>query len=108
MTLQVIRLIEEYWKHTALNLGQAARDIRYFYNHPDAGRFADEGSVKHVSYSMVRRARSLANNLFYSAIPPHWHHSRKELEYMTPASAREWFLHGYAPWRFPDPAKDRH
>jgi hypothetical protein len=34
---------EEYIKHTALNLGQLARDFRYFYYHPDADKAAKEG-----------------------------------------------------------------
>jgi hypothetical protein len=97
--------IEEYWKHTALNLGQAVRDLRYFYYHPDADKIAKEGTAKHYAYSAVRRVGSLSNNVFYSIIPPHWHHSKAELEYLTPASTKEWFMHGYAPWVYPDPIK---
>lgn len=100
-------ILEEYWKHTALNLGQAARDIRFFYYHPDADEFADEGSGKNVAYSIVRRAGSFGNNIFYSIIPPHWHHTKEDLQYMMPASAKEWFLHGYAPWKYADPSKEK-
>ncbi|MFM6927851.1 MAG: hypothetical protein ACKOX6_05265 [Bdellovibrio sp.] len=97
----------EYWKHTALNLGQAVRDLRYFYYHPDADKIAAEGTLKHYAYSCLRRIRSLANNIFFSVIPPHWHHTKTDLESMMPASAKEWFLHGYAPWSYPDPSKQR-
>lgn len=98
-------IAEEYWKHTALNLGQVVRDLRYFYYHPDADKIAAEGTLKHYSYSGLRRIGSLGNNIFYSIIPPHWHHTKEELELMKPGSAKEWFLHGYAPWSFPDPSK---
>ncbi|MGZ3742467.1 MAG: hypothetical protein ACXWRE_01300 [Pseudobdellovibrionaceae bacterium] len=99
--------IEEYWKHTALNIGQATRDIRYFYYHPEADRIAAEGTIRHYAYSSFQRIRSFGNNIFFSIIPPHWHHTKQDLEYMTPASAKEWFLHGYAPWEYPDPIKKR-
>lgn len=98
-------VIEEYWKHTALNLGQAVRDLRYFYCHPDADKYATEGSSKHVFYSFGRRVRSFGTNLFYSVIPPHWHHTKEDLQYISPASAIELFLHGYAPWNYEDPIK---
>lgn len=96
-------VVEEYLKHTALNLGQVARDVRYFYYHPDVDQIATEGTLKHYSHSVVSRFKSLGNNLFYSIVPPHWHHSKRDLEAMRDASARAWFLHGYAPWRFPNP-----
>ena len=96
-------VVEEYWKHTALNLGQAARDVRYFYYHPEADRIATEGSPKHVAFSFIKRVGSLSNNLFYSIIPPHLHHTREQLGCMTQASTKAWFLHGYAPWKFQNP-----
>ena len=97
------RFLLEYWKHTALNIGQVARDFRYFYYHPAADKIANDGSAKHYAWSAVFRAKSLGNNLFYSLIPPHWHHSRSELEAMHEGTSRQWFLHGYAPWSYPDP-----
>lgn len=100
-------VIEEYWKHTALNLGQAVRDIRFIYYHPDADRLAKEGTLKHYAYSVFRRIKSFENNAFYSIIPPHWHHTAEDLVGMQPATAREWFLHGYAPWTYPDPTKEK-
>lgn len=95
--------LDEYWKHTALNLGQAARDLRYFSSHPDADSFAPEGCIRHRLLSAGFRLRSFVNNLFYSVIPPHWHHTPQELAQMHPGSARRWFLHGYAPWTYPAP-----
>ncbi len=100
-------LRDEYWKHTALNLGQVARDLRYFYYHPEADKVAQEGSAKHYVASVGRRVRSLGNNIFYSVVPPHWHYTAEDLKSMTPVPAHKWFLHGYAPWQFPDPRKGK-
>ncbi|WP_413288283.1 hypothetical protein [Bdellovibrio sp. HCB337] len=96
---------EEYLKHTALNLGQLARDFRYFYYHPDADKVAKEGSLRHYVYSSGRRVKSMGNNLFYSVIPPHWHHTAEDLMTMPAGSMKEWFLHGYAPWEYCDPTR---
>jgi hypothetical protein len=96
-------ILDEYWKHTALNLGQATRDIRFFYYHPAADSLVKGGTLTHGLYSMLKRAESLGNNLYYAIIPPHGHHTSSDLRSMSSAPARLWFLHGYAPWRFPDP-----
>jgi hypothetical protein len=84
----------DYFKHTALNAGQAARDARYMFDHPDA---------RPGLSSAMKRLPSLAKNLWYSAIPPQWHHTKEDLKAMGAASAKEWFLHGYNPWDHPDP-----
>ena len=98
-------LLREYSAHTALNLGQAARDLRFFYYHPGADELAVEGSPAHMLRSLPLRARSLANNVFFSTLPPHLHHTAKELKVMRRGSHAAWFLHGYMPWRFPLPKK---
>ncbi len=95
--------LEQYFKHSALNLGQAARDLRYFYFHPNADKLNSKSRAFHYFYSFLLRTRSFGKNIFYSVIPPHFHHKREDLEYMLPASESEWFLHGYAPWAYPDP-----
>lgn len=97
--------LREYSAHTALNLGQAARDFRFFYYHPSVNALAPEESVKHKLLSLPFRARSLANNLFFSALSPHLHHNARELTAMRKGSHLAWFLHGYAPWDFPQPKK---
>ncbi len=89
---------EEYAKHTALNLGQAARDVRYLGNHPQADGVID---------SMKHRIPSLLNNLMYAALPPQLHHSADELADLKKAPMQDWFMHGYKPWENPDPAAPR-
>ena len=89
-----------YAQHSALNLGQAARDVRYLGNHPHADKVAPEGSAKHIAASIVSRIPSLAGNLYYAALPPQLHHSREELKEMGDASLKQMFLRGYAPWKY--------
>jgi hypothetical protein len=98
-------LLNEYWKHTALNLGQLVRDFRFFYYHPASDRIAREGTAKHYAASFVHRLRSMGNNAFYAIVPPHWHHTAEDLRSMSSVQTHKWFLHGYAPWRFSDPRK---
>ena len=97
--------LDEYWKHAALNLGHVARDVRYFYYHPKADKIAKEGTLKHYVHSFARRVPSFANNLFFTVTPPHLHHTKEELAPMCAASFKDWFLHGYAPWTYPDPLR---
>jgi len=56
-----LSLSEKYIKHTALNLGQAARDIANLHDHPAEDNVPD--SIKH-------RLKQLTNNLYYAIIPP--------------------------------------
>lgn len=90
-----------YLNHAMLNLGQAARDIRWFFSHPHADRVAPPGTLEHRAASAVARLPSLFSNLYYAALPPSLHHSREELREAAPASPVRLFLHGYAPWRYP-------
>lgn len=89
---------KDYLKHSALNAGQAARDVRYIHDHPHAVDASVGGVARHVIESIKKRVPSLANNLKYTAIPPQWHHTPDELLELRKATARKWFLHGYAPW----------
>jgi hypothetical protein len=94
------RFIDEYFKHAALNLGQALQGIRYFHSHPDADKQAERGSARHLMLSCRMRAKRVVNDLFFAAIPPQWHHSRAELAQMTEISSALWFQYGYCAWRF--------
>jgi hypothetical protein len=94
------RFAEEYAKHTALNLGQALQGLRYLYSHPRADAAAPRGSVAHLRRSLALRAKLIANDLFFAAIPPHWHHTRAELEGMCDVPTHRWFQYGYCAWRF--------
>ena len=93
-----------YLNHSALNLGQAARDVRYFFDHPQADKVGKQGSGKHIVSSMVSRIPSLAGNLYYAAIPPQLHHSEEELVDITvELRMRDWFLNGYDQSKYPNP-----
>jgi len=94
-----------YLNHAALNLGQAARDVRYFGNHPHADDVAEKGTAKHVAASVVARIPSLTSNLYYAALPPGLHHKKEDLEAIHDTSPMDWFMHGYKPWEHPDPQK---
>jgi hypothetical protein len=83
---------EVYLKHSALNLGQAARDLRYLFDYPrETSRMR----------SLSMRLKSLANNLKYTALPPQWHHTAEDLLDMEKATVAQWLKHGYAPWDHP-------
>lgn len=91
---------EEYAKHSALNLGQALHELRFFYSHPDFDKKAPRGSLKHFQLSCEQRSKRALNDLFYATIPPHWHHSEDELASLHQVPIRNWFLAGYSAWRF--------
>jgi hypothetical protein len=78
---------EEYVKHTALNLGQAARAVVNLHKmHPDESD---------LPRSIRRSLLELANNLYYAIIPPHTHHTPDELKDLARLRVWEWFLCGY-------------
>jgi hypothetical protein len=95
--------LEEYWKHTALNMGHVFKHLRFFYTYPETEKRASRGSLKYFLLSFGKRSERVGNNLFYALIPPRSHHSAKELESMRAASARAWFLYGLAPWKYSHP-----
>ncbi len=94
------RFLEEYAKHSALNLGQALQGARYLLSHPDVDRLAPRGSFRHAWLSARLRAARIGNDVFFASIPPHWHHSREELAALCPISLASWFQYGYCAWRF--------
>ena len=61
---------------------------------------AQRGSLRHHALSAGLRGKRLANDLFFTVAPPHWHHSREELDFMTRFSTAHWFAAGYAAWSF--------
>lgn len=89
-----------YARHTALNLGQALQGARYLHSHPDVDRVAPRGTVEHLARSVALRSRRVANDLFFAAIPPQWHHTAEELASMEGISLRRWFRYGYCAWAF--------
>ena len=102
-----LTLLEEYAKHSALNLGQVAHGLRYFYSHPDMDRLAPRGSLGHFRRSLQLRVTRAGNDFFYALIPPHWHHSPEELRTMHRVSLKKWFSLGYAQWRYTETGETR-
>ena len=100
-------LVEEYAKHSVLNLGQFAQGLRYIHSHPDIDFRAERGSARHFILSVVFRSRRAANDLFFALIPPHWHHTPEQLSVMRPVALRKWFFYGYRPWRFDESGEVR-
>jgi len=94
------RFFEDYAKHTALNFGQALQGVRYVFSHPEVDARAARGTLRHVSQSVRLRLRRIANDLFFAALPPQWHHSKEELLAMRAVSIGRWFQYGYCAWRF--------
>lgn len=92
--------MEEYLKHSALNFGQVLHGLRFFLSHPTADRLAPRGTFRHAVHSLRIRSARLGNDLFFALIPPHWHHTRAELEGMSRTPLKRWLEYGYRPWRF--------
>lgn len=90
--------LRDYALHSALNAGQAARDVRYLFDHPSADKIAPRDSALHSLSSLTSRLPSLTSNLYYTALPPQLHHTPEELAEHRDASLKQLFLHGYAPW----------
>ena len=103
----MIRFLEEYLKHFALNFGQALQGLRYLASHPDIDRLSPAGSPRHIVLSVRLRSRRVANDLFFALIPPHWHHTPQELESMTRVPVARWFQYGYCAWRFTETGEPR-
>ena len=101
------QFLEEYAKHAVLNLGQALQGLRYFFSHPDIDAQSPRGTLGHAMRSARKRGRLVANDLFFAAIPPHWHHSPQELQGMCAISAARWFQYGYCAWRFDEAGKEK-
>src|SRR5262249_5382677 len=99
--------LEEYVKHTALNLGQALQGLRYLTSHPDVDPRASRGVPRHALLAVALRSRRVANDLFFAAIPPHWHHTADELRVMTTVPIGRWFQYGYCAWRFAEDGAPR-
>jgi hypothetical protein len=103
----MLRFLEEYAKHAALNGGQALQGLRYFHSHPDCDRAARRGSLRHLAGSTLLRSKRVANDLLFALVPPHWHHSRDELAQIRSVPISRWFQYGYCAWRFTDSGERR-
>jgi hypothetical protein len=105
--LKTKAILEEYAKHSVLNLGQAMHGLRYIYSHPDCDEAAAPGTGKHLALSLSLRAKRIANDFFFAVIPPHWHHTDEDLRVMRTVPLRKWFFYGYSAWRFSESGEVR-
>ena len=96
----MLHFLEEYFKHAALNFGQALQGVRYIFSHPDIDAISPKGSIRHAALSAGLRFRRIVNDLFFALIPPHWHHTREELSATRSIATQRWFQYGYCAWRF--------
>jgi hypothetical protein len=101
----VRKVMREYLNHSALNAGQAARDVAYFFDHPHANAVAATGTMKHRLASAKARAKSLGNNLLYTIRTPHSHHEVADVIAKKPVRARDMFRYGFNPFDNVDPTK---
>ena len=86
--------LQAYYKHTALNLGQAFRDLRYLHKYPKT-------KSQNYSYiiSILKRTKSFIQNLYYAVLHPLWtHHTKEDCQDLNSKSTKQWFLIGYKPW----------
>lgn len=91
---------EEYFKHAALNFGQALQGLRFLHTHPDIDRIARPGTLRHRLHALPLRLRRGANDLLFAVLPPRWHHTREELAVFAHAPVGLWFQAGFAPCGF--------
>ena len=83
-----------------LNFGQVCQGLRYLGSHPDIDNVAPRGTAQHTIRSLALRGRRLANDAFFTVMPPQLHHTPEELSGMASIRARRWFQFGYCAWRF--------
>jgi hypothetical protein len=96
---------EQYYKHSALNFGQALQGIRYIHSHPDIDSIAPRGSIRHFILSVCLRLKRVLNDLLFAILPPDWHHTPEQLAVFRKIPTTRWFQYGYCAWRFTDNGK---
>jgi hypothetical protein len=84
----VVDYLRKYGKHSALNLGQVARHMRYPVDLPGS-----EGKLD----ALKQRARYAANDAYYATIPPSTHHTQEEIDELDDYTFRELLRMGYDP-----------
>jgi hypothetical protein len=79
--------IEDYAKHSTMNLGQVLRHLRYLTDLPDTPR----------AEALKQRLRWLANDLYYTITPGQWHHTQAELDELSKYSYSDLLKMGFDP-----------
>lgn len=86
---QIIResYMKDYAKHSTMNLGQVLRHLRYITDLPNTTKYE----------ALKQRLRFLANDLYYTIIPPQSHHTQEELDFQNQFSYGELLRMGFDP-----------
>ena len=77
----------DYAKHATMNLGQVLRHLRYLTDLPDTTKYE----------ALKQRLRFIANDLYYTVVPPQSHHSQAELDEISRFSYRDLLRMGFDP-----------
>lgn len=77
----------DYAKHSTMNLGQVLRHLRYLTDLPNTTKYE----------ALKQRLRFLANDLYYTIIPPQSHHTQEELDFQNQFSYGELLRMGFDP-----------
>lgn len=80
--------IRKYGKHSALNLGQVARHIRYPTDVP---------GVENKWDALKQRGKWAAEDMYYAVVPPDTHHTQEEIDELDDYSFEELLRMGYDP-----------
>jgi len=79
--------IEDYAKHSTMNLGQVLRHLRYLTDLPDTPRLE----------ALKQRLRWIANDLYYTVTPGQWHHTQAELDELSKYTYADLLKMGFDP-----------
>jgi hypothetical protein len=86
LLVEEISRAEQYVKHAALNLGMVYRNLKNMpFKHP---------KEEDVPDSIKRRLSELANDLYYTVLPPWTHHTDEDLQSMAKHTVWKYFLCG--------------
>ena len=79
--------LEDWTKHSTLNLGQVLRHLKYFFDLPDMspGKAAKE------------RTKFIINDLLFAVLPPESHHNPEQIKELTSFTYPELLKMGYDP-----------
>ena len=77
----------DYAKHSTMNLGQVLRHLRYLTDLPNTPK----------REALKKRLKWIANDLYYTIIPPQSHHTQEELDVQDQFSYGELLKMGYDP-----------
>ena len=80
--------IKDYAKHSALNLGQVLRHLKYLTDLPGTNNKLE---------ATKKRLRYIINDLYYTVTPGQWHHSQEELDELSKYKYKDLLKMGFDP-----------